>query len=141
MAIGTLGHGLPVINNTLAVVHFKLYTVDGPGQRPVFRFANSHGRLALTVVMGHYHFSAHSKVNQGLEDILLGMIEGGRRKGVVPPSAGYGMEGFKAERIPPNATLLYFVEMMHVGAYPGMWVDRSDDWYPNEQKYEHDGDL
>jgi peptidylprolyl isomerase len=44
---------------------------------------------------------------------LLSMRVGGRRKIVVPPHLGYGEAGF-GTKIPPNATLVYDIELIQV---------------------------
>ena len=50
---------------------------------------------------------------QGWELGLGGMKEGGKRKLTVPPSLGYGAKG-AGNVIPPNATLLFEIELVSV---------------------------
>lgn len=52
----------------------------------------------------------------GLEEGLLGMHEGGLRILVVPPDLGYGGEGFEEGGIPPNAGLVFRLELVSVSA-------------------------
>ena len=52
-------------------------------------------------------------VIKGLDDGLTGMKVGGKRKLIVPPELGFGKEGGGGV-IPPNATLVYEVELLAV---------------------------
>ncbi len=55
----------------------------------------------------------HSDVVKGLDEGLAGMRVGGKRRLIVPPELGFGKEGGGGV-IPPNATLLYEVELLDV---------------------------
>lgn len=50
---------------------------------------------------------------QGWQDGIPGMLVGGKRKLVVPPTSAYGKEG-SFPSIPPNATLVFDVELTAV---------------------------
>lgn len=52
-------------------------------------------------------------VVKGLDEGLAGMKVGGKRRVTIPPELGFGKEG-GGERIPPNATLIYEVELLSV---------------------------
>lgn len=52
-------------------------------------------------------------VIKGLDEGLVGMKVGGKRRLTIPPELGFGKEG-GGERIPPNAILLYEVELLTV---------------------------
>jgi FKBP-type peptidyl-prolyl cis-trans isomerase FkpA len=61
----------------------------------------------ITVTLGSF------KTIRPWEEGLLGMRVGGKRRLVVPPSMGYGSKG-AGEDIPPNAVLVFDMEMMQV---------------------------
>ncbi|XP_029115502.1 FK506-binding protein 15 [Scleropages formosus] len=53
------------------------------------------------------------KVIKGWEEGMLGMRKGGRRFLIVPPSLGYGSQGF-ANRVPADSTLIFETEIRRV---------------------------
>lgn len=52
-------------------------------------------------------------VISGWEEGILGMKEGGVRRLVIPPYLGYGTMGVD-NKIPPNATLIFDIELLEV---------------------------
>lgn len=50
----------------------------------------------------------------GVDEGVVGMREGGRRQLVIPPDLGYGEQG-AGDVIPPNATLIFMIEVLEVG--------------------------
>ena len=60
----------------------------------------------LVFVLGEH------KVIPGMEQGVLGMKVGGKRRIIVPPSVGYGATG--KDPIPPNAVMVFDVELLAV---------------------------
>ncbi|QSR88316.1 FKBP-type peptidyl-prolyl cis-trans isomerase [Methylacidiphilum caldifontis] len=54
-----------------------------------------------------------SRMIKGWEEGVSTMKEGGKRRLIIPPSLGYGTEGVE-DIIPPNATLIFDIEVLKV---------------------------
>lgn len=92
------GSGEPVAPGDTVTVHYTGILPDGT----VFDSSRDKEPFSFTVGEGI--------VIQGWERGLVGMKKGGRRILVIPPSLGYGATG--VGQIPPNATLIFEVELL-----------------------------
>lgn len=96
------GAGPTVKSGDTLVVHYTGWLTNGK------KFDSSLDRnepFEFTIGQG--------RVIQGWEKGLLGMQKGGKRKLTIPPEMGYGARGAGGV-IPPNATLVFEVELVEI---------------------------
>ncbi|XP_006151715.1 peptidyl-prolyl cis-trans isomerase FKBP7 isoform X3 [Tupaia chinensis] len=58
------------------------------------------------------------QVIKGLDIAMMDMCPGERRKVLIPPSFAYGKEGYAEGKIPPDATLIFEIELYAVTKGP-----------------------
>ena len=98
----TVGSGEEATAGRTAVVHYTGWLPDGK------KFDSSRDRdEPFSFPLGA------GQVIAGWDEGVVGMKVGGRRKLVVPPELGYGASGAPPD-IPPNATLVFDVELLGV---------------------------
>ena len=87
------------------------------GCKPDFKgekFDSSEGRSAPFGFM-----VGAGRVIKGWDEGVVGMKEkGAKRLLIIPPEKGYGEKGAGGGKIPPNATLVFEVEMFDIVHYP-----------------------
>jgi FKBP-type peptidyl-prolyl cis-trans isomerase FkpA len=103
-----VGTGAEAVPGRELTVHYTgwLYDPNAPGNKGR-QFDSSAGREPFQFVLGA------GRVIRGWDQGVAGMRVGGQRRLVIPPSLGYGAQGFGSV-IPPNATLLFEIELLNV---------------------------
>ena len=103
------GHGAEAVAGHGVVVHYTgwLYDSSKPDSHGA-KFDSSRDRgQPFRFVLGQ------GRVIKGWDDGVAGMKVGGQRTLVIPPAQGYGARGAGGV-IPPNATLIFDVELLAV---------------------------
>ena len=106
LRVGTGGEA--TLGRTVAV-HYTgwLYSTSAPDNKgTMFDSSLSPGRTPFIFTVG-------TGVIQGFSQGTIGMRVGGQRRVIIPPSLGYGSQG-AAPTIPPNATLVFDLELLAV---------------------------
>ena len=101
-----LGEGAEAMEYNKVTVHYTGYLENGK----VFDSSLNKGREPFSFTLGM------GSVIKGWDEGLKGMKVGGKRKLIIPPDMGYGKNG-AGNVIPPNATLIFDVELLKVDEY------------------------
>ena len=101
------GTGKDAVAGATAVVHYTgwLYEPASPKQHGA-QFDSSSGRSPFSFQLGG------GQVIKGWDEGVQGMKVGGKRTLIIPAAMGYGDSG--AGPIPPNANLIFDVELLDV---------------------------
>ena len=98
-----IGEGAEAISGQNVEVHYAGWLTDGQ------KFDSSVDRgQPFSFPLGG------GRVIQGWDQGVVGMRIGGKRRLTIPPHLGYGARG-AGSVIPPNATLVFEVELLGVG--------------------------
>ena len=97
-----VGSGDEATAGNTVVVHYRGTLENGT------EFDASYGRGPFSFPLGG------GRVIKGWDEGVAGMKVGGKRRLVIPPDLGYGARGAGGV-IPPNATLIFEVELLQVG--------------------------
>jgi FKBP-type peptidyl-prolyl cis-trans isomerase FkpA len=103
-----VGKGKEAVSGATVVVNYTgwLHDAKAPQQRGK-QFDSSIGRGPFSFPLGG------GRVIPGWDEGVAGMKVGGKRTLVIPPEMGYGSRGAGGV-IPPNATLVFDVELLDV---------------------------
>jgi peptidylprolyl isomerase len=97
-----VGDGAEARSGQTVVVHYRGTLENGT------EFDSSYGRGPFSFPLGG------GRVIKGWDEGVAGMKVGGRRRLVIPADLGYGSRGAGGV-IPPDATLIFEVELLRVG--------------------------
>jgi FKBP-type peptidyl-prolyl cis-trans isomerase FkpA len=97
-----VGTGAAAKVGDTVTVNYTGWLTDGT------QFDSSVGRAPFSFTIGQ------RRVIQGWEQGVPGMKVGGKRKLTIPPDLGYGAQGAGGGAIPPNATLVFEVELLKI---------------------------
>ena len=105
----TTGTGAEATSGRLVVVHYTGWLYDnGAADKKGTKFDSSKDRNEP------FEFPLGAgRVIRGWDEGVKGMKVGGKRTLTIPPEMGYGAQGAGGV-IPPNATLLFEVELLDV---------------------------
>lgn len=104
-----VGTGTEAASGRTVTVNYTgwLYNTSGADNKgTLFDSSLASGRTPLVFVVGS------SGIIPGFSQGVLGMKVGGQRRVVMPPSLAYGSQGNNS--IPPNATLIFEIELLSV---------------------------
>ena len=104
-----VGTGTEAVNGRRLTVNYTgwLYDPNVAGNKGT-QFDSSAGKDPLTFTLGV------GGVILGWDRGVPGMRVGGQRRLVIPPGLGYGASGSGSGTVPPNATLIFDIELLAV---------------------------
>ena len=103
-----VGSGAEATKGKAVVVHYTGWLYDPETSKKGVKFDSSRDR---NVPFGF--FIGEGRVIKGWDEGVPGMKVGGQRTLIIPPEMGYGERGAGGV-IPPNATLIFDVELLEV---------------------------
>jgi FKBP-type peptidyl-prolyl cis-trans isomerase FkpA len=102
-----LGNGAAAASGQKVTVHYTGWLSDGVIKGKKFDSSKDRGDPFIFPL-------GRGQVIKGWDEGVQGMKVGGTRRLTIPPALGYGARGAGGV-IPPNATLLFEVELLNVG--------------------------
>jgi FKBP-type peptidyl-prolyl cis-trans isomerase FkpA len=104
------GTGAEAVPGKAVIVHYTgwLYDPAAPGGKGAKFDSSLDRKVPFGFILGA------GRVIKGWDEGVAGMKAGGKRTLIIPPQLGYGERGAGGGLIPPNATLLFDVELIEV---------------------------
>ena len=103
-----VGSGAEAVKSKAVIVHYTGWLYDPATSQKGAKFDSSRDRnVPFGFLLGE------GRVIRGWEEGVQGMKVGGQRTLIIPPDMGYGERGAGGV-IPPNATLIFDVELIEV---------------------------
>jgi FKBP-type peptidyl-prolyl cis-trans isomerase len=103
-----VGSGAEAVKGKAVIVHYTGWLYDPSTSQKGAKFDSSRDRnVPFGFLLGE------GRVIRGWEEGVQGMKVGGQRTLIIPPDMGYGERGAGGV-IPPNATLIFDVELIEV---------------------------
>lgn len=103
------GNGEEIQPGRTAVVHYTGWLHDPlAAKEHGHQFDSSRGRPPFSFVLGS------GKVIKGWDQGVAGMKIGGKRTLIIPPELAYGARGAGGGIIPPNAALIFDIELIDI---------------------------
>ena len=104
-----VGTGAEATSGTRVSVNYTLWLYDAAGQASKGRQIDSSiGRAPLQFTVGS------GQLIRGFDQAVLGMRIGGKRRAYVPSNLGYGGSGSQDGTIPPNAALVFEIDLVSI---------------------------
>ena len=107
----TVGTGPQVVSGNSVTVNYTgwLYNPAGSASKGAeFDSSLRPGRTPYALVVGA------RQVIPGFEQAVVGMQVGGKRRVYIPPSLAYGSSGSQDGSIPPNASIVFEIELVSI---------------------------
>jgi FKBP-type peptidyl-prolyl cis-trans isomerase FkpA len=107
-----VGSGTLATDGRLLTLNYTgyLYDIIAPDNKGVqFDTTLGEGKIPFSFVLG----ASPTQVIKGLDQGMHGMRVGGKRRIIIPADLAYGATG-SGDRIPPNAVLMFDVELLGV---------------------------
>jgi FKBP-type peptidyl-prolyl cis-trans isomerase FkpA len=105
----TPGNGAEIKSGQTALVHYTGWLFDAATpENKGKQFDSSVGGEPFEFPLGA------GAVIRGWDEGVVGLKPGGKRRLVIPPDMGYGARGAGGGLIPPNATLVFDVELVEI---------------------------
>ena len=107
----TIGTGPQVVSGNSITVNYTgwLYNPAGSASKGAEFDSNLRpGRTPYALVVGA------RQVIPGFEQAVVGMQVGGKRRVYIPPSLAYGSSGSQDGSIPPNASIVFEIELVSI---------------------------